>query len=211
MYFVISFIAVIIALSVHEFMHAYAAYLQGDHTAEREGRLTLNPAAHVDPFGTILLPLLLSLAGLPPFGWAKPVPYNPYNLRNIRFGPTLVSVAGPLTNFALFIVSTLVFRSLANVVPVTNLLMAFLFTFATVNASLALFNIVPIPPLDGSKILYLWLHNQDIRRLIAFLERYGMFILLIYIYFDAPGLSQAYTWLMNIFGMTPFFRIYAGI
>lgn len=198
---VMKFAAVLLALTFHEFMHAFAAYMQGDQTAKYAGRLTLNPAAHIDPFGTILLPLLMSLSGLPAFGWAKPVPYNPYNLRNGRMGPILVGLAGPFTNIVLLFVSSAAYHMLSGTLPPENLLMVFLYVFALVNGALGLFNVVPIPPLDGSKILMAFADNPRIRPIAHFVERNGFFILLIYIFLNTPGLDWAYLKLIQLAGL----------
>jgi Zn-dependent protease len=194
--------AVLLALTVHEFMHAFAAYLQGDNTAKYAGRLTLNPVAHIDPMGTIFIPLLLSLAGLPAFGWAKPVPYNPYNLRNGKLGPVLVGLAGPASNFVMFFATAALFHVLSATLPPENLLLVFLYIFALVNAGLGLFNILPIPPLDGAKILMAFSDNPKIRPVALFVEKNGFFILLVYIFLNTPGLNWAFAQLIQLAGLT---------
>ncbi|MEI7741440.1 MAG: site-2 protease family protein [bacterium] len=197
----IRFGAVILALTFHEFMHAFAAYLQGDKTAQYAGRLTLNPLVHIDPMGTIFLPLMLSIAGLPAFGWAKPVPYNPYNLRNGRLGPVLVGLAGPFTNLSLFFISAGLYHVLLATMPQDNLLMVFLYVFTLVNGALGLFNIVPIPPLDGSKVLMAFADHPKIRPIALFVEKNGFFILLAYIFLNTPGLNWAYAKLVSMVGL----------
>lgn len=208
MAFVITFFAVILSLTVHEFMHASAAYLLGDMTAKREGRLTLNPISHIDPIGTLLLPLLLAASGLPGFGWAKPVPFNQYNLRDQKYGPFLVAIAGPLANFGIFFAATFALQGLSRVLPAQNLLLVFLFFLAIVNAGLGIFNLLPMPPLDGSKVLYIFERHTWIRRFVAFMERYGFFVLMIYIFIGAPGLSQMYAALLDAAGLVPYFLVY---
>jgi len=147
------FIIVIIMFSavVHEVMHGVAADKLGDSTARYAGRLTLNPIPHIDPFGSILLPLLFALSGSPIlFGWAKPVPYNPYNLTGSpRFGEAIVAGAGPASNFALALLAALVIR--AQVLPFE--INSVLFLVVLANIMLGIFNLIPIPPLDGSKVL----------------------------------------------------------
>lgn len=143
--FVIIFSAVI-----HEVMHGVAADRLGDPTARLQGRLTLNPIPHLDWFGSILLPVTLALSGSPFFfGWAKPVPYNPYNLRPWRFSEAIVAAAGPLSNLVIALVTALIIRLAA----VPGEVLAVLFIIVVVNVMLFLFNLIPIPPLDGSKII----------------------------------------------------------
>lgn len=136
---------------IHEVMHGYAADKLGDPTARYAGRLTLNPIPHLDPFGSVILPLILSLSGSPLFfGWAKPVPYNPYNLIKAPYwGEAIVAFAGPLSNFVLALVAALLIR--VGVFPLE--FSSVLFTIVIVNVMLGFFNLIPIPPLDGSKIL----------------------------------------------------------
>jgi Zn-dependent protease len=162
-----------IAIILHEVAHGYAALYLGDPTAKYAGRLTLNPIKHIDLWGSIIIPLLLIFSGTGfVFGWAKPVPVNYYNLKSGRYGPALVALAGPATNLALLIVCGV----LARLSPVGTALPYLFVTMALVNAVLMLFNIIPVPPLDGSKILYLFLENRP--DIIQWLERFGIFLLL---------------------------------
>ncbi len=142
-------LAILVALTVHEFSHGLAAKLRGDHTAERAGRLTLNPLAHIDWMGFIPL-LLLG------FGWAKPVPYNPNNLKNPKWDSVIVGLAGPASNLVLAMLSALVLRLMLNGswLVELNLLVVFLFLLVLINLFLMFFNIIPIHPLDGSKLLF---------------------------------------------------------
>jgi Zn-dependent protease len=146
---ILSVAVTIVSVSFHEFAHGYAAYLQGDMTAKHEGRLTVNPAAHLDLVGSLLVPFLLIASGAPAFGWAKPVPYNPYNLRNRRWGELAVAAAGPISNLLL----ALAFAAIARAVGEASPFFEFAFVVVLVNVALALFNLMPVPPLDGSKIL----------------------------------------------------------
>jgi len=148
---IVKFIALILAVVIHEFAHGYAAFLLGDPTAKRAHRLTLNPLAHLDIFGSIILPLILVLSNSPILlGWAKPVPFNPRYFRDPRRGIMIVGAAGPLTNFAAALLSAVIFRFIA---PLPHLVAVFLFFFCATNLILGIFNLIPIPPLDGSRIV----------------------------------------------------------
>jgi Zn-dependent protease len=146
------FLVIIIMLSAvfHEVMHGVAADKLGDPTARYAGRLTFNPIKHLDPVGSVILPLFLGLSGSPIFfGWAKPVPYNPYNLRPGRWSEAIVAVAGPMANLAL----ALFFGVLIRLNTFGNLISGIFFLIVAVNVTLCLFNLIPVPPLDGSKVL----------------------------------------------------------
>ena len=167
---------ILLALTFHEYAHAYVAHRYGDDTAQKNGRLTLNPLRHLDPLGTIMIFLVQ-------FGWAKPVPVNPYNLRNPKKDMLWISAAGPLSNILLALISGLLFRLFSDAAMITEknsltgilVLMAFL--SMKINLALAIFNILPIAPLDGSKILY-GLLPPGFGKMIFTLERYGPFILI---------------------------------
>lgn len=142
--FLIITVAILLAISIHEYSHAWAAYFLGDPTAKYQGRLTINPLAHLDPFGT----LLLFIVGV---GWGKPVPFNPYNLRNQKWGPALVGLAGPSSNFFVALIVGLSVRFLE--LPSPTLIYFFAY-FVWINIILGTFNLIPVPPLDGSHILF---------------------------------------------------------
>lgn len=174
-------VALVIAISVHEFAHAAMATYLGDPTAKLQGRLTLNPLKHLDPWGT----LLLLFAG---FGWGKPVPFNPYNLRDQRVGPALVSMAGPGANLVMVVIFSLILKHLYPLtgLGVENALYQFLYVLILINAVLMTFNLIPIPPLDGSKLLFAVL-PASLENVKYFLEKWG-FIILIGLIFFAGGL-----------------------
>jgi Zn-dependent protease len=151
---IIFFVVVVPSVILHEVSHGYVARLFGDDTAKRAGRLTLNPVKHVDPVGTLIVPALLALGGVGVFGWAKPVPVNPARLRSPRNQGVLVSLAGPATNFALAVISALVFvavfRTTFNASFNPSVLSRAVLFFSVANIGLMAFNLIPVPPLDGS-------------------------------------------------------------
>lgn len=172
---------IILSVVVHEVAHGYAALWLGDNTAQYAGRLTLNPVKHLDFIGSFLIPLLLSFSGVI-FGWAKPVPYNPYNLRNRRWGELLVALAGPVSNMLLALIFAVFIRSItADSAQITSLVYVASLIVHT-NIVLAIFNLIPVPPLDGSKILFAILPNQygTIRDT---LERYGFLFIIFFVFF----------------------------
>ncbi|MEJ0053811.1 MAG: site-2 protease family protein [bacterium] len=150
---VFTVVVLILSVVIHEVSHGYAAYSLGDPTAKLQGRLTLNPLKHIDPVGSVLIPMFLVLTGAGVlFGWAKPVPYNPYNLRNQRWGEAIVAVAGSASNIALAIIFGLIAR-FAFLDPSLASFAMFAGTVAFVNLFLGLFNLLPIPPMDGYTVL----------------------------------------------------------
>lgn len=165
-------VAILLSMTLHEAMHGYAAYWLGDHTAKNEGRLTLNPVHHIDPFLTILLPLFLAIAHAPIFGGAKPVPFNPFAVRGGAYGAALVGLAGPLTNLVLSFVLFALYALLGG--PV-GLLGDFLEVGVVVNLGFFIFNMIPIPPLDGSRALYA-VAPESVQRFMDFLEQNGLII-----------------------------------
>src|SRR3989344_7550390 len=152
-FFALSIIVLLFSVIIHEVMHGWVALKFGDYTAERAGRLTLNPIPHIDLFGTIILPALMIFSGSPIlFGWAKPVPVNPLNFSSLKKGELMVSAAGILANFSLALGATLLFHLLKTAGAPFMILGLLKFT-VTINLILGIFNLFPIPPLDGSKIL----------------------------------------------------------
>lgn len=177
-------VVLIMSVVIHEFSHGYAAYLLGDNTARLSGRLTLNPIKHLDLFGSIILPLLLivSNAGFV-IGWAKPVPYNPDNLSNKRWGNLFVAIAGIAANFVLVIIFGLLIRFAPMLgIPFDSPFYKITSIIVILNLVLILFNLIPIPPLDGSKVLFSFLPLKY-RYIENFLEKWGMFLLLFFIIF----------------------------
>jgi Zn-dependent protease len=179
-------VALVISLTVHEFSHALAAYLLGDETAKRQGRLTLNPIPHIDPVGTLLIPFLAALSHLPLLGWAKPVPVNPYNLRPAKWGDVAVSLAGPGSNAVMALVFALGLRLAVGAgLPSDNLAVLLLSMLVMVNVVLCVFNLLPLPPLDGSKVLIALLDAPHHQPKVRWLERNGFYLLLGLIFVDA--------------------------
>lgn len=190
------FVIIIPSAIIHEYAHGWAADQLGDPTARYAGRLTLDPRAHVDKWGTFLMPLLLFFmtGGRFLFAYAKPVPYNPYNLKNQKWGPLLVAVAGPLSNFLLAFMFGLSMQFL----PLSSTFISFLSVIVYANVLLGVFNLVPIPPLDGSKVLYAILPDS-MWKVKQTLEQYGFFILMFFIFFFFRLISPIIGFVFNLF------------
>jgi len=181
---IFSLIVLLFSVIIHELAHGYVAHSLGDPTAKYQGRLTLNPLPHLDPFGSVILPLLLFISGSPVLiGWAKPVPINPYNFTDQKWGTLKVSLAGPATNITLAVFFGLLLRFIPSAVflAVPGLLIIFSF-IVHINIILAIFNLVPIPPLDGSWILFKFIPDR-FEKARLFLQQYGVFILIFFIFF----------------------------
>ncbi|MBI2019398.1 site-2 protease family protein [Candidatus Daviesbacteria bacterium] len=180
--FALSIIILLFSVIVHEVMHGFVALKFGDRTAEKAGRLTLNPIPHIDLFGTILIPALLIFTGSPIlFGWAKPVPVNPLNFSNLRRGELFVSAAGILANFGLALVAAVIFQILNTLPQQFPSYIGNVLTFAVlINVVLGIFNLLPIPPLDGSKILMSQL-PYNLARQYDRITPYGFLILLAFL------------------------------
>ncbi|TSC80788.1 MAG: hypothetical protein G01um101429_97 [Parcubacteria group bacterium Gr01-1014_29] len=201
--FIFQIAILVMSVVIHEVSHGFMAYALGDPTAKYAGRLTLNPIPHIDPFGSIILPFVLSLLpGGIVFGYAKPVPYNPYNLRDQKWGPALVAGVGPLSNLFVAFVFGLIIRFGATTsfaIPAAFFEIASLIVL--LNIVLAVFNLVPIPPLDGSRVLFTLLpyHMDHIRQ---FLEQYGYILLLVFIFFFFhilhPIIEQLFYWFTGL-------------
>lgn len=157
---------------VHEVAHGYSALRLGDPTAKLQGRLTLNPFKHLELFGSFIVPLITSLSGIG-FGWAKPVIINPYNFKNRKTGELIVALAGPISNICIAVIFALVIRF----VPISAPFLYISSMIVVINLSLAVFNLIPIPPLDGSKIIFAFITEEQ----REMMERYSMFLFLIVI------------------------------
>jgi Zn-dependent protease len=195
--FIFSIIILIFSVVVHEVSHGFTAYKLGDNTAKYQGRLTLNPLKHLEWFGSFILPIITYVSGGFILGWAKPVPYNPYNLSNQKWGEALVALAGPLSNIFIAIIFGILVRfdGLGILSGLAFIKLAYF--IVSINITLALFNLVPIPPLDGSKILFSIFPNSmySYRNM---LERSGPIILIIFVLFFSEILRPITIWLFSV-------------
>ena len=206
---VFSVVLVMFSAIIHEVAHGWAAYKLGDPTAKMAGRLTLNPAAHLDGFGSIVLPALMALSGGPMIAFAKPVPYNPYNLRNPKRDEVLVALAGPASNLLQAVIAGIIFRIAVLYMPVSQgayVFLQILIMYVMVNLSLMFFNLIPLPPLDGSSLLSIFIPKDKMNSYYQ-LQHYSMPILLVLLYLiptvlhvDPVGnyLGGAVGWMMGL-------------
>jgi Zn-dependent protease len=185
LYIVIVIAVILLSMTLHEAMHAFMGYWLGDDTAKLQGRLTLNPIKHIDPFLTLLLPLMLALIGAPIFGGAKPVPFSPDRVRFGEWGAALVAIAGPLTNlliaFVVFGVSVVIGKPVELFSSASTIDGLVLQTIVLVNLGFFAFNILPIPPLDGSRVVYA-LAPDFVRRIMETIERFGIIFVFILVF-----------------------------
>jgi Zn-dependent protease len=202
LFFAVWIVAILFALTVHEFSHALVGTLLGDPTAKRLGRLTLNPVAHIDPFG------LLTLVAVG-FGWGKPVPFNPYNLRDQRWGPVAIALAGPGMNLLVATIAGIALRILLPILGDANLLVQFLLVSIYLNMGLLLFNLIPIPPLDGSKLLFALLRGPDAARQRMMLETRGPWVLFALVIGDMVFNVGIFSWLFGL--ISSFIRLLVGV
>ncbi len=173
-----------ISITVHEFLHGYVALLLGDDTAHKDGRLSLNPLKHIDPFATVLLPVILVLLGQQPFGVAKPVPVNFARLKYEEFGGALVGLVGPLSNLVMAIIGGFVIGMLEP----SGLWRTWWDLFVSVNVGFFVFNMVPFPPLDGSRVLYAFA-PAPLQRFMEQIERFGLMAIIVFMVLIFPIIS----------------------
>ena len=181
---------------IHEVSHGFAAEYFGDNTARNAGRLTLNPIKHLDMFGSVFLPLISFMLGGFIFGYAKPVPYNPENLRDRKYGPAKVALAGPASNIALAVLFGLTLRFLPDVFS-SSLVPELLSVVVTLNLFLAIFNLFPIPPLDGHWLLLTFLPAK-FAAVKVFLYKYGFLLVLFFLFFVFPLLMPLIGWMFRL-------------
>jgi Zn-dependent protease len=192
----IVFGVILFSMTLHEAMHAFVGYWLGDDTAKLQGRLTLNPIKHIDPFLTLLLPLILALMGGPIFGGAKPVPFNPDRVRYDEWGAALIAIAGPLTNLVIAFVVFGIYVVIGT--PQDGLLSSILTTAVFVNLGFFIFNILPIPPLDGSRVLYA-LAPEFVRRGMEVIERFGIIFIFLIVVVASPIIGKFMLTVMGFF------------
>ncbi len=206
-------IIILVSFPVHEFAHAYVAYWQGDSTARYLGRLTLNPIVHFDPLGGLML-LASAYAGVG-IGWAKPTPVNFANLRNGRTGEALVGAAGPVSNLLIAILGGVVFRIVnsisSNPTPGQEDLLLVILIFVQINVSLCLFNLIPVPPLDGTRVFLSFLPARVAYKYEPLLYQYGPYVLLALIFIPfLTGIEGPIQWVFDQVG-TPIVKLIAGL
>jgi len=190
-------VILILSVIIHEVSHGYMAYILGDPTAKLAGRLTLNPIRHIDLVGSIIVPIITSMAGFT-FGWAKPVPYNPYNLKNKRRDELLIALAGPLSNLLIaFIFGTIIRFTVSGMSDITSFIQIASY-IVIINIVLAVFNLIPLPPLDGSKLLFVIFPDQYGRTRMI-LEQYAPIFILVIVFFLWQIVSPIIPYIFSLF------------
>ncbi len=201
-YLITALVIILLSMTLHEAMHGFVAYWLGDSTAEEQGRLTLNPLKHIDPFLTIILPLGLALVGAPIFGGAKPVPFTPSRLRHGEWGAALVAIAGPLTNFILAFIFFALWVLFGQ--PADGVVGDIFSAGVSVNLGFFIFNLIPVPPLDGSRVLYA-LAPEFVRRGMEAIERGGLILVFIIVFLAGGAISTimgtAIAFFIRLFGI----------
>ncbi len=189
-------IVLLFSVIIHEVSHGVIALSLGDDTAKNAGRLTLNPLKHLDPIGSVLLPIFLYISNLPIIGWAKPVPYNPYNLhKDYRYGPLKVAIAGPISNLSLAVIFSLAIRFLDPFV--SEMTIALLGVVVFLNILLAVFNLLPIPPLDGSKLISLV--SPRYSQMMERMGLYGLILVLLLLFFFGQYIFLISSFVFQVF------------
>ncbi len=204
LYLAIVIVVILLSMTLHEAMHAFVGYWLGDDTAKLQGRLTLNPIKHIDPFLTLLLPIMLAIIGAPIFGGAKPVPFNPNRVRYDEWGAALVAIAGPLTNLVIAFVMFGIYALIG--APQEGFWALALMTTVSVNLGFFVFNIIPIPPLDGSRVLYA-LAPDFVRRGMEYIEQYGIIFVFLIVLVASSAIGAFMLTSINFF-MGIFARIF---
>lgn len=194
---ILTFLVVIFSIILHEVAHGYAAYVQGDETAHRAGRLTLNPLPHIDMVGSVIVPLLAFFTASTFFGWAKPVPYNVYNIRT-KLGHAFVAAAGILTNLLIALIMGIAFKVLAAQGFMTESIASALFLVISVNVSLAFFNLIPVPPFDGMAIIQAFFPRLHINQRITFNPLYMIAAILIASTIFSMVMPPVFAWIFGL-------------
>lgn len=187
--------ALAFSIAFHEMMHAFVGDSLGDDTARLAGRISINPFRHIDPVMTIGLPLVLLLIGLPPFGAARPVPFNPHRVKHAEFGVALIAIAGPLANLLLATLVGLVYRIF---LPADGLFLDGLVVLLQINIGFFIFNMIPFPPLDGSRVLYAFA-PEPLQRVMLQIESFGLTGLLIFMFLLFPLIQPVFLKLNEFF------------
>lgn len=189
-------VVILVSMTLHEAMHGFVAYWLGDDTAKLEGRLTFNPIKHIDPFLTLILPITLAIIGGPVFGGAKPVPFNPARVRYDEWGAALIAVSGPLTNLILAFIFFGIYVLVGT--PAEGWVSMLLSTAIYVNLGFFVFNMIPLPPLDGSRVLYA-LAPDFVRRGMEAIERYGIIFVFLIVLVASPVIGAFMITSINFF------------